>query len=81
MRFAREICLRHVKCLRTCVDLFHFTLQLQEQHFTISSMREIISHPAAAGYFTLQHLFRSTIQRSSYKIIMDCTLKHRKTPC
>ena len=25
MRFAREMCLRHVKCLRACVDLFHFT--------------------------------------------------------
>ena len=26
MRFAREIRLRRVKCLRACVDLFHFTL-------------------------------------------------------
>ncbi|MBQ1504456.1 MAG: hypothetical protein IIZ49_03600, partial [Oscillospiraceae bacterium] len=27
MRFAREIRLRRVKCLRTWVDLFHFTLR------------------------------------------------------
>ena len=36
MRFAREIRLRRVKCLRAWVDLFHFTLRSEtKQYFTI----------------------------------------------
>ena len=36
MRFAREIRLRRVKCLRALGDLFHFTLRSEtKQYFTI----------------------------------------------
>ena len=49
MRFAREIRLRRVKCLRTWVDLFHFTLRHRRKisrlpkgkHFTSSRRRDI----------------------------------------
>ena len=42
MHFVREMWLRHVKCLRAWVDLFHFTLRTQRAIFH-NFRKEIIS--------------------------------------
>ena len=49
MRFAREIRLRRVKCLRAWVDLFHFTLRvtapLAGEPFASRSCEGVLGYP------------------------------------
>ena len=49
MRFAREIRLRRVKCLRTWVDLFHFTLRQSRKISRLPKGK--ISHRAGGEIF------------------------------
>ncbi|MBS7228799.1 MAG: hypothetical protein KIG49_04430, partial [Eubacteriales bacterium] len=49
IRFACEIWLRHVKCLRALVDLFHFTFR-EAENFTMAEGHCFTS----GGYFTPQ---------------------------
>ena len=53
MRFAREIWLRHVKCLRAWVDLFHFTFCVSRK---IHNNQRLLFHIRGIFHFHCRRL-------------------------
>jgi hypothetical protein len=77
MRFARDIRLRRVICLRACVDLYHITFRVSEKYHVCREGKHITS--SEARYITLAARVRIHLPKAQFHLFRIRLPKKKKS--